>query len=1061
MSRKSLLYTFLLFVLPYWAFAQPPGQTVKLTQLETGRVGSSPAPGLVGVTNANGKQKYVAYVNVADNCVTFRPTATGNLTNLNNFVQKCSTDSIWYIDFEGRSMFLGTTTAGGGVAPQVYTVGIASPLPAVDVEGSVALKTVDVNGTKVVYFSNGSAWIEGGMFLDTLNVGTINVSAGAITGVKINQMGATNGQVLKWNGTTWAPDNDLTGGGAADNWGTQVAVTTARLSGNGTSGNPLDIAQNGAASGHVLRWNGTAWAPDSLRANNGVRADGGIIKQGSASSTNAQGSQLLYTTYRHLNGFSSISVGAANAIVSELRATKNANNIILDILQGDVNVNGLFLGRGFGNISTNAIFGENAFLSNTTGFRNTVVGGNAFRTNSTGYENAVYGYDAMRTGNGNNNVAIGAVSLYDNRANSCIGIGGYTLYNNRANGNIAIGNAALTTNTTGASLIAVGSDALRFNTTGYQSIAIGNAALKSNTIGYYNLAIGPSALENNIDGYLNVALGLSSLIANTTGALNTAVGASTLFNNTTGSNNVAFGREALRLNITGNHNVGVGYWAGVNGNASFNTSVGSSAGKENITGTYNAAFGYAAILSSLGSNNTGTGANAGIFLKNGSGNTFVGFNAAGNLSNATTVTAIKVGRQYEIQTVGTTNFVAIGAASNTVGVQFTATGVGSGTGFVIPLNSFSNNTFIGSNAALNCRECTETTVVGANVNVNVDSILAIGAAGIVKIQNYRKVTSILDTLELTSYPYAAVSVPYLVGMGANKRLYTVQGAANGNVLTWNSTTSTWAPAATAATADFWRTLSGSTLPDGTNDVTETITRSGQIQLSVSGAGAVSQLNTNGASTLTIAHDNNQSKIESSDSLRFQAAQIISLQSQLGQTSTPGNNAKALIFASKEADIHVFTGTTTDPNGSIVADRGDLYISTNTIQTGAIWIKTSNGSNINWEPLATENFRGRVENGTNAAVFSTDNLPRRITFNENSASVTIPAPESLPEGTTIEYVCTLVSGSATLNSLSATSTEFSLNNTTTETSSVSISGRTSGRFEVVTESTGVRWRQIPD
>jgi hypothetical protein len=39
-----------------------------------------------------------------------------------------------------------------------------------------------------------------------------------------------------------------------------------------------------------------------------------------------------------------------------------------------------------------------------------------------------------------------------------------------------------------------------------------------------------------------------------------------------------------------------------------------------------------------------------------------------------------VGKSYIIQTVGNTNFIAIGAASNTVGVVFTATGIGSGTG---------------------------------------------------------------------------------------------------------------------------------------------------------------------------------------------------------------------------------------------------------------------------------------------------------------------------------------------------------------------------------------------
>ena len=45
-------------------------------------------------------------------------------------------------------------------------------------------------------------------------------------------------------------------------------------------------------------------------------------------------------------------------------------------------------------------------------------------------------------------------------------------------------------------------------------------------------------------------------------------------------------------------------------------------------------------------------------------------------------TSIQSGSSYTIEFVGTTNFVAIGAASNTVGLTFTATGTGTGTGVV-------------------------------------------------------------------------------------------------------------------------------------------------------------------------------------------------------------------------------------------------------------------------------------------------------------------------------------------------------------------------------------------
>lgn len=47
-------------------------------------------------------------------------------------------------------------------------------------------------------------------------------------------------------------------------------------------------------------------------------------------------------------------------------------------------------------------------------------------------------------------------------------------------------------------------------------------------------------------------------------------------------------------------------------------------------------------------------------------------------------TAMVAGTKYQIKTAGTTNFVAVGAANNNVGTEFTATGVGTGTGTVLP-----------------------------------------------------------------------------------------------------------------------------------------------------------------------------------------------------------------------------------------------------------------------------------------------------------------------------------------------------------------------------------------
>jgi hypothetical protein len=54
--------------------------------------------------------------------------------------------------------------------------------------------------------------------------------------------------------------------------------TTARLTGDGSGGSPLDIAQQSATSGQVLKWNGSAWSPASDA--NGFYGGSGTIPNG-------------------------------------------------------------------------------------------------------------------------------------------------------------------------------------------------------------------------------------------------------------------------------------------------------------------------------------------------------------------------------------------------------------------------------------------------------------------------------------------------------------------------------------------------------------------------------------------------------------------------------------------------------------------------------------------------------------------------------------------------------------------------------------------------------------
>jgi hypothetical protein len=59
-----------------------------------------------------------------------------------------------------------------------------------------------------------------------------------------------------------------------------------------------------------------------------------------------------------------------------------------------------------------------------------------------------------------------------------------------------------------------------------------------------------------------------------------------------------------------------------------------------------------------------------------------GINITSNTFSSITAPNVVVGNYYEIRSVGTTNFTLIGASANTVGVQFVATGIGTGTGVV-------------------------------------------------------------------------------------------------------------------------------------------------------------------------------------------------------------------------------------------------------------------------------------------------------------------------------------------------------------------------------------------
>lgn len=84
---------------------------------------------------------------------------------------------------------------------------------------------------------------------------------------------------------------------------------------------------------------------------------------------------------------------------------------------------------------------------------------------------------------------------------------------------------------------------------------------------------------------------------------------------------------------------------------------------------------------------------------------------AASVSSTPTITALIVGSRYQIVTVGDTNFTLIGAASNTVGIEFTATGSGVGTGTVV------SGLTVGTTYRIGTPGTTDFTLLGAANNL--------------------------------------------------------------------------------------------------------------------------------------------------------------------------------------------------------------------------------------------------------------------------------------------------------------------------------------------------------
>ncbi len=161
-------------------------------------------------------------------------------------------------DLNANDDITNTTTAAGDL-------GGTYPNPSVNAFRGVSVSATAPTSGQVLKY-NGTQWNPAADNNTTYSQGTgINIAGSIISNTitalgnlsNVNTTGATSGLVLKYNGTNWIPASDNT---SSSSGGVNV---TPRLSGDGTSGTPLDIAQQGANTGDILQWNGTSWIPGS------------------------------------------------------------------------------------------------------------------------------------------------------------------------------------------------------------------------------------------------------------------------------------------------------------------------------------------------------------------------------------------------------------------------------------------------------------------------------------------------------------------------------------------------------------------------------------------------------------------------------------------------------------------------------------------------------------------------------------------------------------------------------------------------------------------------------